>query len=55
LVLVEGRKGSRSGIKTLAPLIVYDTRNAYTAEVEKMLAGGHLKTGPVLRVESSGG
>jgi tRNA1Val (adenine37-N6)-methyltransferase len=55
LVLVEGRKGSRSGMKTLAPLIVYDTRNAYTAEVEKMLAGGHLKTGPVLRVESSGG
>jgi tRNA1Val (adenine37-N6)-methyltransferase len=39
LALVEGVKGGRSGIEALSPLIVYQKRKQYTAEVEGMLAG----------------
>jgi tRNA1Val (adenine37-N6)-methyltransferase len=39
LVLVEGVKGGRSGIKILAPLLVYKQGKQYTNEVEAMLAG----------------
>jgi tRNA1Val (adenine37-N6)-methyltransferase len=38
LVLVEGVKGGRSGIKALSPLIVYKRANQYTTEIEAMLA-----------------
>jgi tRNA1(Val) A37 N6-methylase TrmN6 len=39
LVLVEGVKGGRSGIKILAPLLIYKKGKQYTNEVEDMLAG----------------
>lgn len=39
LVLVEGRKRSRSGLNVLPPLVVYEKRGTYTAELERMLAG----------------
>jgi tRNA1Val (adenine37-N6)-methyltransferase len=43
LVLVEGRKGSRSGLNILPPLVVYEKRGTYTAELEGMLAGVRLQ------------
>ena len=36
LVLVEGKKGGRAGIKICPPLIIYRKNGAYTDEVEKM-------------------
>jgi tRNA1Val (adenine37-N6)-methyltransferase len=36
LVLVEGTKGGGSGIKILAPLIIYKDQENYSNEVEKM-------------------
>jgi tRNA1(Val) A37 N6-methylase TrmN6 len=39
LVLVEGVKGGRGGLKILAPLLVYKQGRQYTNEVEAMLAG----------------
>jgi tRNA1Val (adenine37-N6)-methyltransferase len=39
LVLVEGLKGARSGIKILPPLVVYDQEKKYTMDVARMLAG----------------
>lgn len=36
LVLVEGIKGGRHGLKILDPLIIYQDREKYTDEVEKM-------------------
>lgn len=45
LVLVEGRKGSRSGLAALPPLIVYEKPKMYTSEVEQMLAGGPMPPG----------
>lgn len=42
LVLVEGRKRSRSGLNVLPPLVMYEKRATYTAELEQMLAGVRL-------------
>jgi tRNA1Val (adenine37-N6)-methyltransferase len=39
LILVEGRKASRSGLSILPPLIVYEKPKTYTAELKRMLAG----------------
>ena len=39
LVLVEGTKGGRSGVKILPPLIVYGEDKNYSAEVAAMIAG----------------
>ena len=39
LVLVEGTKGGRSGMKILAPLVIYDKGKQYSAEVASILAG----------------
>jgi tRNA1Val (adenine37-N6)-methyltransferase len=39
LVLVEGIKGGRSGVKILPPLIVYGDGKNYSAEVAAMIAG----------------
>jgi tRNA1(Val) A37 N6-methylase TrmN6 len=39
LVLAEGRKGGRPGLVTAPPLAVYDTDDAYTAEVALMFDG----------------
>jgi tRNA1Val (adenine37-N6)-methyltransferase len=39
LVLVEGVKGGRGGLKVLPPLVVYAQGKKYTAEVAAMLAG----------------
>lgn len=39
LVLVEGVKGGRDGVKVLSPLVLYDRGKRYTAEVRAMLAG----------------
>jgi len=38
LVLVEGAKGGRSGMKILAPLIIYEKGKQYSAEVASILA-----------------
>jgi len=38
LVLIEGRKGGRAGLKIAPPLIVYDEQGAYTAEVKQMFS-----------------
>jgi tRNA1Val (adenine37-N6)-methyltransferase len=43
LVLAEGVKGGRSGVKILAPLVIYQQGKRYTVEVESMLAGARLK------------
>lgn len=39
LVLVEGAKGGRSGMKILAPLVIYEKGKQYGAEVASILAG----------------
>ncbi len=39
MVLVEGVKGGRAGIEILAPLVVYEQKSVYTAEVRRMLDG----------------
>jgi tRNA1Val (adenine37-N6)-methyltransferase len=39
LVLVEGTKGGRSGMKILAPLVIYEKGKQYGAEVASILAG----------------
>jgi len=39
LVLVEGAKGGRSGMKILAPLVIYEKGKQYSAEVASILAG----------------
>jgi tRNA1Val (adenine37-N6)-methyltransferase len=36
LILIEGLKGGRPGLKVLPPLIVYDEKNDYTDEVQQM-------------------
>lgn len=38
LILVEGKKGGRTGIRIESPLILYDEDGNYTDEVEKMFA-----------------
>ena len=42
MILVEAVKGGRSGLNVLAPLIVYDSTNVYTAEVNAIVAGTRL-------------
>jgi tRNA1Val (adenine37-N6)-methyltransferase len=42
MILLEAVKGGRSGLDVLAPLIVYDSTNVYTAEVNAILAGPRL-------------
>ena len=39
LVLVEGVKGGRGGIKALSPLVIYEQGKRYSMEVKAMLAG----------------
>ena len=39
LVLVEGVKGGRSGLKILAPLVIYEKGKQYGTEVASILAG----------------
>jgi tRNA1Val (adenine37-N6)-methyltransferase len=39
LVLVEGMKGGRSGVKILPPLTIYGDGNNYSAEVAAIIAG----------------
>jgi tRNA1Val (adenine37-N6)-methyltransferase len=39
LVLVEGAKGGRSGMKILAPLVIFEKGKQYSAEVASILAG----------------
>jgi len=39
LVLVEGVKGGRSGMKILAPLVIFEKGKQYSAEVASILAG----------------
>lgn len=42
LVLVEGVKGGRGGVKIAGPLVLYERDRRYTAEAQAMLAGeGH--------------
>jgi tRNA1(Val) A37 N6-methylase TrmN6 len=53
LVLVEGVKGGRSGVKILPPLMVYDDGKNYSAEVAAMIAGDGATCG--LRQENSSG
>ena len=36
LILIEGLKGGRAGLKIAPPLIVYDEQGEYTAEVKQM-------------------
>ncbi len=38
LVLVEGIKGGRPGVKINPPLLIYDEKGAYTQEVEEMFS-----------------
>ena len=38
LVLIEGVKGGRPGLKVAPPLIIYDNENNYTQEVESMFS-----------------
>ena len=38
LVLVEGIKGGRPGVKIGPPLIIYDEKGGYTQEVEEMFS-----------------
>jgi tRNA1Val (adenine37-N6)-methyltransferase len=45
LVLVEGVKGGKSGVKVHAPLVVYERGKEYTMEVEAMLAGSLVRAG----------
>jgi tRNA1Val (adenine37-N6)-methyltransferase len=42
MILVEAVKGGRSGLDVLPPLIVYDSANVYTAEVNTIMAGARL-------------
>ncbi len=46
LVLVEGIKGGKSGIKLLPPLFVYRGGKNYSDEVQGMLDGSRLNQGP---------
>ena len=39
IILVEGVKNGRSGLKIEKPLIVYDNNNRYVVEVRKMFGG----------------
>jgi len=39
LVLAEGVKGGKSGVKVHAPLVIYERPNEYTMEIRRMLAG----------------
>ena len=39
LILVEGTKNGKSGIKILEPLIVHDAYGDYTDEVKKLFRG----------------
>jgi tRNA1(Val) A37 N6-methylase TrmN6 len=43
LVLVEGIKGGKSGIKILSPLIVYQSGQKYSPEVQSMLDGSPME------------
>ncbi|MBW2250765.1 MAG: SAM-dependent methyltransferase, partial [Deltaproteobacteria bacterium] len=38
LVIVEGIKGGRPGVKIGPPLLIYDEKGAYTQEVEEMFS-----------------
>ena len=42
MILVEAVKGGRSGLDVLPPLIVYDSANLYTAEINAIVAGARL-------------
>lgn len=44
MVLAEGVKGGKPGIKILAPLVIYDQKNKYTVEVERLLSGELMNT-----------
>ena len=39
MILIEGIKNGKSGLKILKPLIVYDGDNKYVDEVRKMFGG----------------
>ena len=52
MVLAEGVKGGKPGIKILAPLVVYDQKNNYTAEVERLVSGELMKAPAVPQDES---
>lgn len=52
MVLAEGVKEGKPGIKMLAPLVIYDQENNYTAEVKRLLSG-KLKHPPVAPQEGS--
>jgi tRNA1Val (adenine37-N6)-methyltransferase len=43
MVLAEGVKGGKPGIKILAPLVVYDRKHNYTAETNCLLSGARMK------------
>jgi tRNA1(Val) A37 N6-methylase TrmN6 len=43
LVLIEGIKGGKSGMKVLPPLIVYRSEKSYSSEVQAMLDGAPMK------------
>lgn len=45
LVLVEGVKGGKSGVRVHAPLVIYERGKEYTREVEAMLAGSLERAG----------
>lgn len=40
LLLVEGAKGGRAGLKVLPPLVIYDRRRQYSEEVATIIASG---------------
>ena len=46
LLLVEGIKGARSGLKVLAPLTIYRGRHQYTDEIASMIAGARRQLSP---------
>lgn len=48
LVLAEGVKGGRSGVKILSPLIIYDSERRYSLEVASLLAESSQNSGAVV-------
>ncbi|HZD39210.1 MAG TPA: tRNA1(Val) (adenine(37)-N6)-methyltransferase [Terriglobales bacterium] len=51
MVLVEGVKGGKPGIKILPPLVVYNRRHNYTAEIRSLLSGAPMKAQAARRNE----
>ena len=39
MIIIEGRKNARKGIKVLPPLIVHNKDNEYRDEIKKMFGG----------------